>query len=153
MNRLPSWDRNLVLFPRLEELLDISNIFIPAKRLARELSKEEDPIRAGEKLIARYSLDLAVITCGEEGSLAVTHTEIARAPGFKVKVADTTGAGDVFHGAYLYGHLKEWPLEHALRFANGAAAMMCTSQEGWAGIPTRTEVENFLRKEGGALPG
>ena len=121
-----------------------ANIFIPARRLARELSGEQDPVEAGEKLIAKYKLDLAVITCGDEGSIAVTQNEIARSTAFNVTVVDTTGAGDVFHGAYLYGYLNKWSLERALRFANAAAALMCTNQDGWAGIPGLAKVERFL---------
>jgi len=138
-----SVDANL-LFPRLEELLMSADIFIPARRLARELSGEPDPVKAAEKLIAKYNLDLAVITCGDEGSVAVTQNEIARSAAFEVKVVDTTGAGDVFHGAYLYGYLNGWSLERALRFANGTAALMCTNQDGWAGIPKLSEVKSFL---------
>jgi len=138
-----SVDANL-LFPRLEELLEIADIFIPARRLARELSEKEEPVEAGKKLLAKHGLKLVVITCGDEGSVAVTEKETVRLSGFKVNAVDTTGAGDVFHGAYLYGYLKEWPLERALCFANGAAAIMCTSQDGWAGIPTLNDVERFL---------
>ena len=137
-------------FSGLEELLKISNIFIPAKRLACELTGKRDPIDGAKKLLADYRLDLVVVTCGIEGSIALTPEEMARFPGFEVEVVDTTGAGDVFHGAYLYAHLKEWSLETALRFANGAAALMCTSQSGWAGIPTLPEVENFLQARDGA---
>ncbi|UCD58595.1 MAG: carbohydrate kinase family protein, partial [Candidatus Hydrogenedentota bacterium] len=86
-----------------------------------------------------------VVTCGAEGSVAVTPGQTRSASGFKVEVVDTTGAGDVFHGAYLYGHLKGWGLEQTLHFSNAAAAMMCTTQSGWAGIPTLQQVEDFLR--------
>jgi sugar/nucleoside kinase (ribokinase family) len=142
-----SVDANL-LFPHLEELLETADIFIPAQRLARELSGEQNVRNAGEKLMAKYGLKLVVITCGEEGSAAVTENEYVRAPGFSIDVVDTTGAGDVFHGACLYAYLKQFPLKYTLAFANAAAALMCTSREGWTGIPTRSEIEEFLRDNG-----
>ncbi len=132
-------------YPGLEELLTTGNIFISSREIMCGLAEREDPLEAGKRLLEGYRLDLVVVTLGEEGSLAVTSTEAARSSGFRVTVVDTTGAGDVFHGAYIYGHLKGWRLERTLRFANAAGAIMCTTQTGWAGIPTLAQVEEFLR--------
>ncbi len=136
------------LFPGLDEILNLSNIFITSREVISGLAHEDEPVGAARKVMAEYDLDLVVNTLGAEGSVAVTSTETASAPGFKVEVVDTTGAGDVFHGAYLYGHLKGWGLERTLCFANAAGAMMCTTQNGWAGIPTLKQVEEFLSERG-----
>jgi len=132
------------LYPGLEELLAGGNIFISSREIMADLSNDKDPTSAGQKVMAEYKLDLVVVTCGADGSLAVTGGEVVSSPGFKVRVADTTGAGDVFHGAYLCGHLKKWSLGKTLRFANAAAAIMCTGQNGWADIPTLQQVEEFM---------
>jgi sugar/nucleoside kinase (ribokinase family) len=97
--------------------------------------------------LKEYKLDLAVVTLGADGSVAVAKDAVASAPGFPVEVVDTTGAGDVYHGAYLYGHLNGWPIPRALHFANAAGAIMCTTQMGWAGIPTRAQIEKFLEEQ------
>jgi sugar/nucleoside kinase (ribokinase family) len=67
-----------------------------------------------------------------------------KAAGFPVDVVDTTGAGDVFHGAFLYGLLQGWEAGDILRFANAVSALKCTRLGGRAGIPTLTEVQGFL---------
>lgn len=134
------------LFPGLEELLHLSNIFITAREITCGLSGKADPVESGEHLLKEYNLDLVVVTLGADGSTAVTRNHVVHAPGFRVEAVDTTGAGDVFHGAYLHGFLRGWSAERTLRFANAAGAIMCTTQTGWAGIPTLEEVEKFLRE-------
>jgi sugar/nucleoside kinase (ribokinase family) len=62
-----------------------------------------------------------------------------------VPVADTTGAGDVFHGGFIYGLLQNWSLEETIRFAHAVAAMKCMQIGARRGIPTLSEVQNFLR--------
>ena len=136
-----------VTYPGLEELLYGGDIFITSREVFALLVGEDDPAAMGKKAREEYNLDHAVVTLGPEGSIAVGEDEIVSSPGFEVEVADTTGAGDVFHGAYLYGHLMGWRYVRALRFANAAAAMMCAGQSGWADIPTLGEVEEFLRKQ------
>ncbi len=66
-----------------------------------------------------------------------------------VFVADTTGAGDVFSGAFAYATAAGWPLEQALPFANAAAGLTCRSLGARAGLPTLDEVM-LAWQEGGA---
>ena len=61
-------------------------------------------------------------------------------PAYEVDTVDTTGAGDVYHGAYLYAAIQGWPIERCLRFASVAAALKCRMLGGRAGIPTVEEV-------------
>jgi len=136
-----------VTYPGLDELLYGGDIFITSREVFALLVGEDEPVAMGKKAREEYNLDRVVVTLGPEGSVAVGEDEIVSSPGFEVEVADTTGAGDVFHGAYLYGHLMGWRCVRALRFANAAAAMMCTGQGGWADIPTLGEVEEFLRQQ------
>ncbi len=135
-------------FPGLEELLHLSNIFITSSDVFYRICDKQDPVEAGKAVLNEYKLDLVVVTLGAEGSVAITPTATTASHGFKVEVVDTTGAGDVFHGAYLYGHLKGWDIKRTLRFANAAGALMCTTQTGWAGIPTIKQVEEFLQGRG-----
>ena len=64
--------------------------------------------------------------------------------GFEVDSVDTTGAGDVFHGAFLYAVLREWDIRRCCVFANAVAAMKCRRLGGRAGIPTLEESLGFL---------
>jgi sugar/nucleoside kinase (ribokinase family) len=59
---------------------------------------------------------------------------------------DSTGAGDVFRGAYIYGIVKGWSLERQLWFANAAAAVSCTKPGAMGGVPTPAEVEDLLAR-------
>ena len=65
----------------------------------------------------------------------------ARAPaGAAIEVYDTTGASEVFRGAFIYGTLQGWPLDRCLPFANAAAALNCRHLGGTGGIPALYEV-------------
>lgn len=132
------------LFPGLEEVLEMADIFIPAREIGCELVDEKDPVAAAERLLKKYDLKLVGVTRGKEGSVTITRQGIVSAPGFEIDAVDTTGAGGVYQGAYLYGHLKGWPIERTARFANAAAALMCSGMNGWGDIPTLEQVENFL---------
>ena len=66
-------------------------------------------------------------------------------PAFPVEVVDTTGAGDVFHGAYIYGMLQEWELMKTVEFASAVAAIKCTRLGGRTGIPDLKQALRFLR--------
>ena len=67
------------------------------------------------------------------------------AHGFQVDVVDTTGAGDVFHGGFIYGLLQNWEVTEILRFANAVAALKCRDLGGRRGIPALGEVLKFLK--------
>ena len=86
-----------------------------------------------------------VITLGAKGLAYLDGDRYGRMKAFRVKVVDTTGAGDVFHGAFCYGLVEGFALEKNLRFASAAAAMKCRHIGGRAGIPTRREVMRFLK--------
>jgi len=61
-------------------------------------------------------------------------------------VVDTTGAGDVFHGTFLFGLLQKWNIEKITTFSNGVAALKCTKLRGRAGIPSLGEALDFIEK-------
>jgi sugar/nucleoside kinase (ribokinase family) len=117
------------------ELLRMVNYLIASSDFA------EDP----RELAERYGCPVVGITCGIEGAVFVDRDRrLIRVPGFKVPVADTTGAGDVFHGGFIYGLLQGWSLEDMVRFANAVAAMKCMQIGARRGIPRLSEVREFL---------
>jgi sugar/nucleoside kinase (ribokinase family) len=87
-----------------------------------------------------YTSGFLCATLGAEGAIALINDEVLYSPGFAVKAIDTTGAGDVFHGAFIYGLLQDWDVERILRFANAAAALNCTAVGARGGIPTLNQV-------------
>jgi sugar/nucleoside kinase (ribokinase family) len=97
-------------------------------------------------LADRYGCKVVGITRGVEGAVfAGRDRQLIRIPGFEVPVADTTGAGDVFHGGFIYGLLQNWELENTVRFANAVAAMKCMQIGARRGIPRLSEVQKFLK--------
>jgi len=83
-------------------------------------------------------------TLGPEGAVALVNGEFLHLEGLKVNAVDTTGAGDVFHGGFIYGLLQNWDVVQILRFANAAAGLKCRELGGRKGIPTLKEVQRFL---------
>jgi len=88
-----------------------------------------------------------VTTLSERGCVVHGPEAALHVPGFVVRVVDTTGAGDAFHGAFIYGLLRGWDLLRTATLANAVAALNCTALGGRAGLPTLQQVEEFLRQE------
>jgi sulfofructose kinase len=105
----------------------------------------EDP----QELADRYGCSVVGITRGVEGAVFLNRGRVLRSNAFNVPVADTTGAGDVFHGAFIYGLLQSWNLEDVIRFAHAVAAMKCMRIGARRGIPSLSEVQEFLNSRGG----
>lgn len=126
------------------KLLPLIHYLVVSGRFALGYTGQRDPLRACEKLL-KQSFKAAVITLGEKGAVGGARGAVFRVPAYKVNVADTTGAGDVFHGAFIYGLSESWELEKIIRFSNACAALKCRKLGGRAGIPTLAEVKNFLK--------
>jgi sulfofructose kinase len=92
----------------------------------------------------QYGAEASAVTLGEKGCVAMTGDGILEVEGFKVRAVDTTGAGDVFHGAFLAGVLRGWDLYRVCVFANAVAAIKCTEPGGRAGVPGMKKVMDFL---------
>jgi sugar/nucleoside kinase (ribokinase family) len=91
---------------------------------------------------------LVVQTDGRQGSYTVTAGDRFHTPAFEVEVLDTTGAGDVFHGAYLVGLLHGWDLRRIALFSTAVSAIKCAKLGGRAGIPRYEEALAFLKERG-----
>ncbi|MFB3818077.1 MAG: carbohydrate kinase family protein, partial [Candidatus Methylomirabilales bacterium] len=136
---------------RREELCAAADLLIVGLRFGRALTGRTEPGAILDGL-ARLGPRCVGLTLGEHGSLLAQGGRAVEAPGYPVAVVDTTGAGDVFHGAFLYGVLRGWEAGDILRFANAVAALKCTQLGGRAGIPRVAAVRAFLRDRGEQLP-
>jgi sulfofructose kinase len=136
-------------------VIDIDEIYDDSThellRLVDYLIASSDFAEDPQELAARYGCPVVGITRGPEGAVFVDRGKLLRSSAFKVPVLDTTGAGDVFHGAFIYGLLQRWHLEDVIRFAHATAAMKCMQIGARRGIPKLSEVKEFL-KNGGSLP-
>jgi sulfofructose kinase len=107
---------------------------------------ERDPFRALEMLQKEYGMRCAAMTLGAHGALAREDGEFIYSPAFVVNCVDTTGAGDVFHGAFCYAVLQGMPLRDALEFSNAMAALNCTAIGARGGIRGVEEAHALIRR-------
>lgn len=110
--------------------------------LAR-LTGINDP-EAGLKQAQTLTNGHVYVTRGSEGCDWIKNNTLQHQSGFKVDVVDTTGAGDVFHGALAFSLAGGDLPEEAVRFASGVAALKCTRPGGRAGIPDCDQTRSFL---------
>jgi sulfofructose kinase len=132
--------------PASAELLGLADHLILSRGFAARLTGEDDPASAARAL---WTMDRrsAVVTCGGAGSWYVSDADPEAArhqPALPVKVVDTTGCGDVFHGAYAAALVHGLDVAGAVRFASAAAGLKAASPGGQAGIPTRAAVEEQM---------
>lgn len=133
--------------PRFEELLARVDHLLVSEDFARRYTGASDPAEAARRLW-RPDRAVVVITCGARGGwwLAAANGAPRHYPAFRVRAVDTTGCGDVFHGAYAAALARGLPLEERLRVAAAAAALKATRPGGQAGCPTWAAVRRRLRE-------
>lgn len=137
---------------RTEELVATASVAIFAEHVLEQLTGERDTERA---LFAAHRIRLPAdttshwvcVTLGARGAMMVDGRQLYHEPGFRVKVVDTTGAGDVFRGAFIVAVLRGDPSADVVRFANAAAAISCARMGAMGGIPTVAEVRKLLAGE------
>ena len=136
-----------VMLHRSPELMKLVDVLIAPRHLARMLGLEND-LNAALDAIHEMGPSAAVITLGSDGWISSDTSGKSRGEAFRVDVVDTTGAGDVFHGAFAYGIARGWDTRKCCEFASAVAAIKCTKRGGRTGIPTLGEAMEFLRKRG-----
>ena len=137
-------ERNVAGF---EPILHAADYVIVSQNFAAQQTGSADPEQSASRLQQKYG-GIIVVTAGESGAFCRTPENTFYQPAFPVEVVDTTGAGDVFHGAFMAGLLEHWPLPKILEFAAAIAAMKCRGLGGRAMIPNRREAEAFLQSRG-----
>jgi sulfofructose kinase len=125
--------------PNCAELLEHIDFLIANANFATEYTGISDPIDAYHALRQGFDGFLA-ITLGKNGSMAWIGDQCVQFSGLSVRTVDTTGAGDIFHGAFIYGLLKNWPLKRIMGFANVSAGLSCIRLGAQSGIHTLSEI-------------
>ena len=128
----------------MEQLLRAVDYPIVSHSFCHQFFQTDDYEEAIRKLL-NFGARAAVVTCGEIGSYGGDENGVVFQPAFQTKVVDTTGAGDVFHGAFIDGLLHGLSLEKNLRFANATAALKCQTLGGQKGVPNQETVLKFMR--------
>jgi ribokinase len=128
----------------VEEILPFCDYIVASETFAGQISGN-GPVEDALRAIDSFGPAGSVVTLGERGCAGLERNKLFREPGLEVEVVDTTGAGDVFHGAFLFGVLQNWPLREICIFSNAVAALKCTEPGGRAGIPDLNTTLEFLK--------
>jgi sugar/nucleoside kinase (ribokinase family) len=131
--------------PLFREVLELVDHLILSEEVALRISRAASAEKAA-KALWQSGRAAVIVTCGSNGCWSVSEGAEVGArhhPAFSVEAADTTGCGDVFHGAYAAALARGDSLEERIRFSTAAAALKATRP----GIPRGVEVEQFIRKQ------
>jgi ribokinase len=136
--------------PGVDELLSVIDIALFSYTYPKTLYGEDYDIADFlARIRSRQPKDgprIAGLTLGSEGcALSTTETPLIRIPGHEVNALDSTGAGDVFHGAFVHEYMRSRHPETAARFANVAAALKCTGMTGRFRIPPEDEIRRLAQ--------
>jgi sugar/nucleoside kinase (ribokinase family) len=129
-------------------LLNLPDHLIVSESFAARVTGASDPKRALKKLFKKHH-QLVAVTSGKKGCCYISAEEpdrVRHQPAFTVKVVDTTGCGDVFHGAYAAALARGKKAAEGIEFAAAAAALKAARPGAQRGIPTLPEVQKFLRR-------
>jgi sulfofructose kinase len=127
----------------IETLLPLVDIMIVAKKFATRITGMLDPAQAA-RVLKEYGAQQVIITDGTRGSWFWDGKMEYFQPAFSIKAQDTTGAGDVFHGAFIYAFLQDWKPEICMQFASATAAIKCLGLGGRAGPSSVNQVREFI---------
>ncbi len=128
------------------ELAKLADILIMNYRYPLRVTGKKDYEEALLEIASWGTAKIVIGTQGDKGCKAVIDGHIEYFPAYPVKAVDTTGAGDVFHGAFIAGYLDGMSLRDNIRFASAVAALKCTKIGGRAGIPSKEEALEFMNR-------
>lgn len=131
--------------PSRKDLVELSDYLLASERFASRFTGVGELDSICNSLLENGPHTVAV-TLGDEGVVGTERNGngSVRAPSYSVDIVDTTGAGDVFAGAFAYGVIEDWTLEKTTLFANYAAGLSCTGIGGRGAIPSFDDVQKRL---------
>lgn len=133
------------IYPGVEDLLPLIDHLIVSRDFPVRLTGQKDLEKALQGMRSDYGCQITAATLGQDGVLAWDGESFHYTPAYRVPVVDTTGAGDMFHAAYIYGLLQGWGLDRRLDFACAAAALNCTASGARGGIRTVEAIDALTR--------
>jgi sulfofructose kinase len=133
--------------PGMLDLAELSDYVVASRDFANDVGWEINQ-EALQQERERLGCKILAVTLGDQGSVTVSKEQYLSIPAFRVDAIDSTGAGDVFHGGYVYGLMHGWSLKDTILFATAFAAMKCARIGGRTGIRRYEEVKQFLAERG-----
>ena len=133
------------LYSGVQDLLQFVDFPITSKDFPERLTGEADLLKSLPTILSEFKCRMIAATLGRLGVLAWDGERFILCPGFRVHAVDTTGAGDIFHGAFVFGLIRGWPLPQILEFSCAAAALNCTAPGARGRIASLDEIESLRR--------
>jgi len=127
------------------QLVSRVDYLVASEKFARDFTATADEDSA--LTILSQKAPCVVITLGPRGLIWKNHNGQGAIPAFPINAVDTTGAGDAFHGAFTAAIASGKSWLEVLHYAGAVGALCCTAQGARLGIPSRTQVENFLKRQ------
>ncbi len=134
------------LYHGFERVLANIDYLVASSEFPVQWTNERDPFKALELIQNEYGMYFAGMTLGAHGALARVEGRFVYSPAFVVNCVDTTGAGDVFHGAFCYAVLQNMATRDALEFSNAMAALNCTALGARGGIRAVDDALGLMRR-------
>jgi sulfofructose kinase len=132
------------LYPGVDSLLENVDYLISSAEFPARLTSESDVLLSLPLIARRFGCRVVGATLGSDGVLAWDGTGFQYSPAFEVVPVDTTGAGDIFHGAFAYAVLQGWGLERSLEFSNAAAGLACTAPGARGCIASLEQIRELI---------
>jgi sulfofructose kinase len=134
------------IYEGLPDLLPLIDVLITSAEFPHRLTGISNERASLVEMKARYGCAIVGTTLGSRGALIYCDGEFIESRAFEVPggCRDTTGAGDAFHGGFIYGMLSGDDLETCMKLGNAVAALKCRSLGGRAALPTVDELKDFL---------
>jgi sugar/nucleoside kinase (ribokinase family) len=136
------------LYHGFERVLPNIDYLVASSEFPGQWTQESDPFKALETIQNEYGMYFAGMTLGAHGALARVAGRFIYSPAYVVNCVDTTGAGDVFHGAFCYAVLERFSPREALDFSNAMAALNCTALGARGGIRTLNDARELMGRAG-----
>jgi len=151
--RLDLWREEEKMCKTYERAFKVADIIFLAREEAEYFFGTAEPRSLANQVLNKYSeVKYVALKLGAKGAyVRVRDGEEAYEPAFKVKVVDTTGAGDAWAAAFEVALLERMPLKKAIRFANAVAALKCTGYGAISNLPTREKAVSFMEKYGDSV--
>jgi len=129
-----------------QELASIVDVLIASERFAEPLIGSDSSPKTALKALNSLCPGDVIITLGSKGSVGFFNRDIVFKKAFPIKAVDSTGAGDVYHGAYIYGLFQGWNMPECMRFASAVSAIKCKEMGARKGIPSLEETREFMKR-------
>ena len=130
----------------VEALLAYTDFAITSKDFPERLTGEKNLLKSLPLMRAEFKCRLTGATLGRLGAIVWDGEKFRLCPGYRVRAVDTTGAGDIFHGAFAYSLVQRWSEEQSLEFSCAAAALNCESEGARGGIAALVEIERLRHR-------